>query len=222
MKKYWAIAVMLALVACDRFGRDILFSEPLPMGSRDLARFAGLHQGLYVQADDTLHQLQVLPRTVLLRTWSNYGRVGRAAVDSLRRGARELTESGAWGLSWHLHAEPMGADSARVSLLTIDTLFQLTDSTRHRLRWRGGYYYLNTADSTDGTWETRRLSVRGHRLWLADFGSDSTHRTALRRLLALPDVPLSGAYVIQLSPRNQPLLLRASELWRADAPFYRR
>ncbi|MBC7448591.1 MAG: hypothetical protein H7330_11085 [Hymenobacteraceae bacterium] len=195
------------LIACDP-APDVLFTNPLPVGSPDLPQFPRRHRGVYALPTDSLRQVVVLPRSLVLRAWANLGRESRFVIDSFQR---TQNDAGQHPVVRLIDAR---ADSAILLVWVTDTLFKLTTPDSTRLRRKGGFYYLNRAQPT-GHWQTKRLQINPQQLQLTTFTNDSLRLVALKEAGLLADLPDKPRwYLAHPTLRNQRRLLHAPHLWQ--------
>ena len=211
--RHLVFLLLLGLVACESPKPEVVFAEPLPVGSADLTAFPPRVRGEYVREGDTTRQLAILPAAVVRRQWADMGWHHRREIDSLRRA------------SWPLREMTREGDSVRVRLLGIDTVFRLSRPALSRLRRKGGYYYLNQNRGLD-LWVANRLRVHGPGLRLANFNADTTRLAGLQEADLLENGSRQHPrYLIRPTKAQQQHLLRDPTWWHsaeADTAFVRR
>lgn len=198
----------LLLTSCGSPDAEISFAEPLPIAGRELAHFRARHQGVYVALNDRQDTVRITA-TAVIHTAPD---TTQPAQDSTLAPASEptttLVQPGAQLRAGPVEthqledARPVARPAAMPAQPPLraqltDTLFVLGPATR--LRQSAPAYYLSQANPGEGTWQVRRLRLRGRQLWWEEVETDTVR---LRELL-----PPALLNVVRAERRVWPLFL---------------
>ena len=153
------------------------FAQPFPADTPDLTAFLRRDRQQLILVDDTASRL-VITAKALMRNRSGVVQLPKKEADSLGISTRPGWHHYDTGLLYETLAAT--ADSCVVRVTTPDTLVSLNGKHSPRVRYYGGWYYLNTPDQTDSTkWQVERIGLLNNKFCWQAFNTDSLRIRAL-------------------------------------------
>lgn len=200
------------LISCMQ-SPNIRFLEPQPKNKRNLASIPHAYRGEYICLEDSSY-LSVDSKSII-QHWSSVDKVIQA--DLQQDYDTSFTEDAELDFMDNLKMKfQFEGDSVKVSMLLIDTIFNLSD--KMLLRTYKGYLFLNYPNE-DSTWAVKTLKLESDSLAIEKLVrlSDIDSLKAITPILEIQDTSANRVLHYDLKPKRKELkgILKRKEEARA-------